>query len=161
VGQPCWSFAAGAGTGSHLHLDFGRKIPRAVPLTNPHLDPEARANDAEFALYLECVWRLDEAAGVVCGAWDDNAAGGPMLRGLARLPGLRVVQANVRQPGLDLDLEFEQALRLTVFCDQVNVLDEADNYSFFTPQGVLIVGTRSVPRLEPRETPSALPASGR
>lgn len=74
-----------------------------------------------------------------------------MLRGLARLVDQRVAVVTLRQPGLDLELEFEHGLRLAIFCDQVNEVDKADNYVFFVPQTAIAVGTRSIPHLEPRE----------
>lgn len=150
VGERCWSFSAGAGTGSHLSLSFGRRIPRPISLTNPNLAPGARENDAEYSLFVECVWRLDDENGVVCGAWDDNRTDGPMLQGLARLPGHRVTAVLLRRPSLDLELAFDHGLRLAVFCDQVNEEERADNYSVFLPQTVIVVGPRSVPRVELR-----------
>jgi len=149
VGECCWLVSAGAGTGSVLNLGFGRKLRRSVPLTNPKLPQEARENDAEYSLFIESVWRLDQGDRVVCGAWDDNRADGPMLRGLARLSGRTVVAVRARQPGLDLELDFENGLRLTVFCDRVNEDEGDDNYSVFTTEEVLTVGPRSALRSEP------------
>jgi hypothetical protein len=42
VGRPCWGFVAGKGTGSNFTMDFGRKLKRARPLTNPHLSGSSR-----------------------------------------------------------------------------------------------------------------------
>jgi hypothetical protein len=101
VGKCCWTLVAGSGTGSVVSLGFGAKIPLKKPLTNPNLTLEEQENDAEFGLFVECVWRLDDQTKVVCGAWDDNRSGGPMLTGLARLIGHRVAAILLRRPGLE------------------------------------------------------------
>lgn len=149
-GKNCWSVVAGSGTGSRVSLGFGAKISRKRPLSNPNLTPEQRAYDAEYKIFIECVWRLDDQLGVVCGAWDDNQSGGPMQSGLALLIDHRVTSVELRRPGLDLRLSFDHGLELALFCDQVNEVDGNDNYSLFLPRFIVGVETRSVIQVEER-----------
>lgn len=140
-----------AGTGSLVTLEFEPRVLRQRPVPNPSLTEEQRTSEAQYAIFVECAWRLDNAQEVVCGGWDENHIGGPMLRGLQGLTGQRVKTFHLNQPGLDLCLEFDSGLIFRAFCDQVNEHDNADNYSVFCPEEVLIVGTKS--RLR-REDPS-------
>lgn len=146
VGLQCRSVIAGAGTGSRMSLGFGEARARRKPLTNSTLSEFQKKFETSHKLFITCSWRLDAPSRVICGAWDDNREGGPMLEGLARLCDHRVSDLLFRQPGLDLELTFDHGLRLTIFCDQVNESDEDDNYSVFLPQEILTVGTKSAIR---------------
>lgn len=153
VGKKCWSVIAGSGTGSIVNFGFGDKIPLEEPSSNLNLSLEQRENEAEYELLVQCVWRLDDPVGgrVVCGAWDDNRPGGPMLCGLNHLNGQEIAGIQLRQPGLDLELTFAHGLRLTIFCDQVNEQDEENNYSLFLPETIFGVRTRSCLQLVARK----------
>ena len=91
--------------------------------------------------------RLDSDSEVICGAWDDNSKGGPMLNGLDRLVGERLEAVTLTRPGLDLELRFPSC-SLRVFCDNVNEVDMEDNYSLFIPGKVVTVAARSRVELE-------------
>jgi hypothetical protein len=143
VGQVCWGFVAGEGTGSVISLNIGGKVLRKSPLKNPHLSAEQRKYDAEFDLFIQCAWRLESKTQVICGAWDDNAKGGDMLEGLQRLTGQVISSIKVSKPALDLTVSFSSELMLRVFCDQTNQAEMQDNYSVFLPDAVYVVGTRS------------------
>jgi hypothetical protein len=136
------------GAGSYVHLELEPRKPRQRPLTNPHLSEEQRQGEAEYGLFVRSVWRLDSPEAVVCGAWDDNQADGPMLRGLERLVGETVASYDLGEPGLDLVLRFANGWSWHIFCDQVNDRDRRDNYSVYGPEGTLIVGTKSQLRHE-------------
>jgi len=150
VGAECWAVVAGAGTGSVILLHIGEKLPRDRIIPNPHLSEDARRFDAEFNLYVRAVWRLDSRKGVICGAWDDNRAGGPMLKGLSRLSGNIVEGFDLEEVGMDLVLKFSNNLKLKIFCDQLNETDQGDNYTLGTQGGHYIVGLRSILRWEGR-----------
>ncbi|MEO6393331.1 MAG: hypothetical protein ABIP75_15895 [Pyrinomonadaceae bacterium] len=143
VGKPCWGFVAGAPRGSVVSLDIGRKLPSESPRKNTHLTVEQRRYDAEFILFIHCVWRLDSKSKVVCGAWSDNRKGGAMLKGLQRLVGEVIHSVSLSKPAFDLQLTFSNKLVLSVFCDAVNEADEYDNYSLFLPTVIYTVGTWS------------------
>lgn len=150
VGTPCIGFTAGAGTGSVVAVEFGSRRPRLRPLTNQFLTEDQRLGESEYSLFVECAWRLDSAKEVVCGAWDDNSAGGIMLNGLQLLVGRALGSFRLTEPGFDLELHFDGDRIFKVFCDQVNEHDAYDNYSVFSQQEIFIVGTKSHLRKEER-----------
>ena len=120
------------------------------PVSNPSLSPEVREHDPEYSMFIECVWRLDSRDRIVCGAWDSNKNDGPMLAGLGEIVNHAVRVLTIDPPAMDLTMVFDNDLSLRAFCDQINVDDAVDNYSFFTPSAVFTVGTRSLIRVEPR-----------
>jgi len=144
----CWSVVAGSTTGSIISLDFGKKIPRARKLRNQDLTEEQRNFESEFVLFVECVWRLDGRDAVLCGAWDDNGPEGPMLRGLKLLEGSLVEKVDLREPGLDLHIQFRGGVNLWIFCDQVSEVEQYDNYVFFSPETNFTVTWKSRLKLE-------------
>lgn len=150
IGQVCWGFAAGAGTGSVVSLDIGGKVLRESPLKNPHLSAEQQKYAAEFGLFIQCAWRIESKAQVVCGAWDDNTGGGRMLEGLRLLVGQVISSVEVAKPALDLAMNFDGGLALRIFCDQTNQAEMEDNYSLFLPDAIYVVGHRSQLRREAR-----------
>lgn len=147
----CLGTIAGPGTGSVISVHFGQPIPLSRPSRNENLPPLFRTHEGEFILFVDCVWRLDSPEIVVCGAWDDNSPGGPMLTGLSKMQGatIEAIEGPVR-PALDLGLVLDNSHTLRIFCDQVNTVDATDNYSLFTRSGSFTVGPRSVLRSEAR-----------
>lgn len=146
LGRRCIGCIPGAG--SFVHLELEPRKPRQRPLTNPHLTEEQRQGVAEYGLFVYSVWRLDSPEAVICGAWDDNQADGPMLRGLERLVGETVTSCDLEEPGLDLVVRFSNGWAWRIFCDQVNDRDRRDNYNVFYPEGTWVVGTKSQLRHE-------------
>lgn len=142
-GQPCWSVIAGRGTGSIVAIDFGPKVKRPRPVSNPYLTPEQREFVGAFSLLISCAWRLDGSKGVVCSWMDENVDGGRMLGGLHQLPGGYVTIVAVAQPAYDLTLTVNQGLTLRLFCDQTE--PGSNNYVFFMPDRTLSIGAQSVP----------------
>jgi hypothetical protein len=147
-GKECWGMAAGSGTGSVIELFIGKKIPLKEPVDNLNLSDDVRNNDAEFSLFIQCVWRLDSTKKVICGAWDDNSCKGKMLKGLKLLVNPKILCVNVSEPAFDLGIEFSNGLSLKVFCDQTNEKDKLDNYSLITLSKTIIVESDSVIRIE-------------
>ena len=153
IGQECWSVAVGKGTGSMVTLDFGRKVLRKRRLHNSHLSAEQQVYRGEFWLYLEnCAWRVDSESEVICGSTDDNEESGFMVDGMKKMVGQCVKAYELSFPGLDLVLHFSNSLSLHLFCDQVNLTDDIDNYSFSLPTILYTVGPRSNLFVELRET---------
>jgi hypothetical protein len=148
----CWGFVAGKGTGSVVELNLGKKVSRKSAVKNPHLTDEQQASDSEFALLVECTWRLESKTQVICGAWDDNSKQGAMIKGLERLVGQTIESISLLRPSLDLELSFSNQLVLRIFCDLTNRAEMVDNYSFFLPRMIYIVGTRSRLRKEVRKS---------
>lgn len=161
VGRRCTGFVAGVGTGSHVTLEFEPRLRRSAPLSNSLLSEEQRLTEAEYSIFILCTWRLDAEVGVVTGAWDDNAEGGPMILGLERLVGCNLGRFEISEPGMDAILQFGD-LRVRIFCDQLNPEDAEDNYVLFGPDVIMTVGTRSViaEEVRSRDTPRAAPIRG-
>jgi hypothetical protein len=152
IGRRCIGFTAGESTGSVVDLEFEPRQARRQPLTNPCLTEDQRNGDPAYAIFIECAWRLDGEREVICGSWDENSLGGTMLSGLQKIVGRKVTSFNLAQPGYDLQLSFEGGLKFTIFCDQVNEDDASDNYSIFSPEQIITIGTKSRLRLEQRTT---------
>lgn len=146
TGKRCWAVYAGESTGSDVDMAFGKKIPRTVPLLNPHLTDEQRYYDAEMSLFIECTWRLDREGEVVCGSIDSNLEEGPMLAGLKSVVGKTVESVKIETPVFDLTVRLSGNLVLKIFCDQTS--GEDDNYSIHVQDKVYIVGPRGVIRCE-------------
>jgi hypothetical protein len=142
VGRRCIGYKAGGAAGSHVSLELEPRVKRPRPLTHPALSEEQRLTEASHAILVSCAWRLDSESKVICGAWDDNSPGGPMLTGLDQLIGSRLISFTLTPPGLDLELRFEGA-SFRVFCDNVNAIDGDDNYVLFLPEESVTVAVRS------------------
>jgi hypothetical protein len=142
TGQECWSVIAGSGTGSTIHLAFGRRIPRRVPVNNSILSEAERIYEGEFDLFVECAWRLERSNVVLCGSTDDDRNDGPMVIGLQQVVGGVVASVEVSKPIPDLILRFTGDLCLRVFCDQTNPDTNYDNYSFRMGDTILAVKAR-------------------
>jgi hypothetical protein len=143
--EECWGVVAGKGTGSNVLFDFGMKIPREKPLKNQYLSEVVRNNESEKSLFVRCVWRIISKQEVICGCWEDNSNGGPMLQGLERFLGSKVVRTVLSCPGLDLNLEFDNGLTLQIFCDSTDTTEEKDyqNYWLTVPAGHYVVNAKS------------------
>jgi hypothetical protein len=142
VGKPCWSVVAGAGTGSRVALDFGRKFQRDVPCPNPHLTADQQNYDSEISLFIECAWRLDTSTEVLCSSSETDSNDGPMVSGLNSLVDHEVESIDVVPPAFDLVVRFAGGLSLKIFCDQTNLDDGWDNYSLHLRDRIFIVGPR-------------------
>jgi len=129
-GKECWSFIAGPGTGSMVTLDFGEKILRERPLRNPTLTAEQRNYIGEIRLFIQNAgWRIDHHSSVICSSTSSNKLDGLFGKGFRLILNRRVEKVVVSHLGLDLRIEFEGKVILTIFCDQANSEDEACNYS--------------------------------
>lgn len=138
IGKPCWYCFAGGSTGSRFDLLFGAKIPRAKPLRNPTVPEEARANEGEYALYVECPWRI-EIRGVISSSWQESCEpDGPMCRGLDTLVGETVEHASVMEPALDLVVKFAGDKVLRLFCDTTYETYYLTNWSVFGPGDLFV-----------------------
>lgn len=143
-GKECWGFIAGPGTGSMITLDFGGKIPRRKPISNPTLSGEQQKFQGDVVLFIQfAAWRIDSASSVICSSTSPNDLDGPFGEGFRSLLRKRVMNIDVSSPGCDLMIEFENGFVLRVFCDQVNGEDNVCNYSLHLREKVVSVGTGS------------------
>ena len=145
VGIECWSVIAGKGTGSHVHVGFGAKIPREKPLRNTLLSEDERNFEPEFTLFVtEASWRVENDEAVLCTYTDENT--GKRYKHLKSLAGKKVVRAETFFPSFDLFLTLEGGVCFKVFSTLANDSEEYldyDNYMFFTQNLVYKVGGRS------------------
>lgn len=152
VGKPCWAFAASEVTGSDVTLDFGRKIPRAIPLMNPSLGEDLRYHEGEISLYLCCAWRLDSEETSICSSGDSSAPEGPVISGLRLLVGTVVESVELFRPLFDLRIRFGSKLVLNVFCDLYDRDEESENYTVFVKDKLYDVRRGGKLGVEPRRT---------
>ena len=145
-GLECWSVIAGAGTGSTVNFGFGERVAARRFSSNRALTLEERQFEAEFSLYVEAAWRLEDKNQVLA-TWAEAGCDENWLAELNRLPGLTVESTRLQSVGLDLQLYFKGGLIYSVFCDQG---PDAENYSLHTPQRVIVVGSRSTVSVEKR-----------
>jgi hypothetical protein len=148
VGAECWGIVAGAGTGSVVSFEFGAKRPLKRALSNTRLPEVLRRFEGEYGLMVECAWRLESHSAVVGGWTEGSVENGKRYPFLHALEGRRVVACSVEPVSLDLRVEFDAELALRVFCDQTSKEEEADNYSLHTSDATVIVGCKSILRLE-------------
>jgi hypothetical protein len=142
VANPCWGVSAGGCTGSMFILSLGPKTRRRTPVRNPNLPELQRLYEAELRVYVECAaWRLEDKRGVITSSSDDSSPDGPMVSGLSQLVGRSVAAARVIPPCMDCDIEFENGLRLLIFCDQVQ--EDLPNYTVSCREFSVAVGCRS------------------
>lgn len=138
-GKECWSVIAGAGTGSIVSIGFGAQVPARRFSANPRLTLKDRQFEPEYSIYVECAWRLQDGERVLA-TWTEAAGGERWSKELEKLRGLKIESTTIRPVAFDVDLNFEGGLTYSLFCDQG--LDD-ENYSVFTPQYVVTVGSRS------------------
>lgn len=96
------------------------------------------------SLTVGCSWRLDSFSRVLCGA---GMTPDEKRRGLEQLAG-QVVRTIQMSPVNDLRIQFENELKLSIFCNHVNEESLWDNYLIEGPWGSFIVGTRGEIRKE-------------
>ena len=134
IGQMCWEVHAGYGTGTHISFDLGQKIARGVRRSKKVTGIETFEirYTGEFSLYSECSWRLDADEDVVLTCWthtpDERGFNRAYIELLGKLKGAKVISFDLRSPGWDLDLTFDNGLTLRLFCDQPINEEDATNY---------------------------------
>ena len=100
-GYPCAQVSIGAG--ETLIVDFGA----LHPIREDELS-------GELALIIDCPWRLDAADAPLCGWHDDEDH---IIQQAAHLIGAHVTSVEVRRPGFDLILRFDEGHILRLFPD--------------------------------------------
>jgi hypothetical protein len=134
AGKPCWSITPGYGTA--VSLDFGRKIRRRTPLSNPNLTDEQRGHIGELVLFLTCPWKIEDAQGVICTDYEIGTQYFQEAQGL--LLGSHVRMASVDPPEWNLEVLFETGHALRSYLGQAERNSSVD-YSVFSPSHVVSV----------------------
>jgi len=106
---PCAQVSIGAG--ETLIVDFGA----LRPIREDELS-------GELALIIDCPWRLDAADAPRCGWHDDEDH---IIAQVAHLIGARVASVELRRPGFDLFLRFDDGHTLRLFPDLRAFYDDA------------------------------------
>jgi hypothetical protein len=147
-GLECWYASTGGAAGATFELAFGGKIRRAIPLHNPSHSQEFRQYEGEASLFVWCAWRLDSPDSTIT-SWDDEQT--TIQNGLARLTGSRVLAVDIFPPGWDLDMRFDNGLRLHVFADHVPGDPSFDgNWELVTQNWLLAFGPGAKYTIEAR-----------
>jgi hypothetical protein len=142
IGRPCWSAMASQRTDWVIVLDLGEKKRRSMRLANPRLSFLQRTFEGEYSFLIECVWRLDGASGVIASCFDENHPGGPMHKGLSQIVGSQLEHADISSAGFDLSLGFEGGYALRCMSTEVDPKRNRNNWSLWTPQGLVTIGPR-------------------
>jgi hypothetical protein len=121
-------------------LDFGREVPRDVPVTNPRLSTRQQRYEGEYRLFIQCAWRIELDGEVVCGSGDDIEPGSAMAGGVQKLIDQDVMLAHAQPPAWDLTLRLSNGSELKVFCDRTNVEEDEENYSLTSGGTTVVVG---------------------
>lgn len=151
IQRECWSVIAGEGSGSHVSIDFGEKLGRNKPLSNPNIPEISRKYYGEFSIYIEeCAWRLESIETIICGSLSPNDNNGIIINGLNRLVGKKVEDVNIIRPALDLEIIFEDSLKLILFCNTLTI-EDGDNYTLFFPERVYSVQGYGVLDMQERQ----------
>lgn len=129
TGRMCSQVALG--DDDELIIDFG-ELDRTAP----------GEFDGEAWLIVECPWRLEDEAGVLCG-WEDEEDDIPTKTSV--LIGQQAEEPTVRRPGFDLTLSFTNGYRLRVFPDCLGYFSD-DTASFAIPW---YVGGKAIEALGP------------
>ena len=149
MGQVCWGIAAGAGTGSHVAMHFGPKQKRNRVISNPNLSDDLRSHEGSLILFVECEWSLMSRGQNVCDSDSDNAAQGPMIRGLQRLVGAQVVSIFSSRKFDLVAVNFSKGLRLFLAASALPA-QQHENYALSLPQVSFILGPDTNVRVESR-----------
>jgi hypothetical protein len=142
VGKECWSVSAGV-VGSIFYIDLGDKVQ--LPSSRKQLAAGRQpAFRGEFVVEAHsAAWRLDDAVRdcVMATSDDDGSPDGPILRALTKLIGMRISEINVRRPGLDCCISFDDELALNVF--PVAAQQSSYDYALWRDAMIYMVGPYS------------------
>lgn len=139
LGATCTMPKGGKAYGGVLILHFGE-------VASWHGDDGPPWLRGEMVLVVECSWRARSERQIIS-SW--RAADRPesgfsksIVDVCGRLKGARITYLELVQETGDLTVEFDNGIRLDVFCD-VTLDDESDNYSLMIGDDVWTLGERS------------------
>jgi hypothetical protein len=144
-GMICVNAVAGEGTGSMVSFDFEPRASTGRGRASVVDDGSGERN--QIGLFVEfAAWRLDHRKKAICSSTSDNSNDGKMVTALMGLIGKRVTNARMLNSANDLELIFSDGSIFRVFCDQMNEVDDYDNFSLHTPQRTYVVscGTKVI-----------------
>ena len=150
-GRLIWRVLTGPPSGSTLSMEIGGRRPLTIPLTNPHLSKEDQHNEGEYGLFIECAWRLRLGTEIVCSSRsldDEIVKVGPHLENQV------VASVEIDPASLDFTLFTSDGnTAFSVFCDETDTEESVGNFSIALQDHILVVGAKSIVRVDPRQPP--------
>jgi hypothetical protein len=129
-GQLCWSMIGISG-GSMFSLHFGDKLKRDIVVDNEKLREDQRKFHGAYTLLVRMTgWRLYHDKKCLCHCNDSNANDGPMVIGLRRLEGKKLLHFESGKSPAELKLTFSEEYQLTL-SDWEGVNPEDEAYTLF------------------------------
>jgi len=96
-------------------LDFGNKLEREEVVDNDKLGERRRKFVSEYTLFVRMTgWRLYQDKKCICDCNDSNANDGPMVMGLRRLEGKKLLHFDAGKSPAELRLAFSEDYRLAL-----------------------------------------------
>lgn len=136
-GLKCAGVFGTVGVGSMITLLFGRTHIESIELVGQKADFET----SDISLSLEwAAWRIQSTEELLCSSTSENGIGGEMERGASVLKGKAVKNVLLRQGSFDVTLWFDDGIRLSIFCDQVNRTNGRRNYQLRYHGVVFLIG---------------------
>jgi hypothetical protein len=114
--EACWHVSVGGCTLPSFSLALGSKVKRKRALRNPAQPAAFQKYEPQIAFFVWCAWRLERGDLMVT---SDDGDEGEITRGLERIIGRSVTRIGITAPMWDLVIQFNDGLRLTVFCNQM------------------------------------------
>jgi hypothetical protein len=131
LSQPCLGAIGGCGSGSTVTIHLGGKVERRQPVDNARISEELRRFRGEFCLFIRgCAWRLEQNGMVTCTSKSSEEI---IFSETEKLAGQTVHAIRILNSSLDLEVRFEDAQVLTLFCEEV--VGDVDNYQLRVPGG--------------------------
>jgi len=153
VGQPLWSAIAGPQDDYVLALDLGARVRRSMRLANRDLSFVQRTYEGEYALLVECPWRVDGPERVLVSCYGLLGRKDPPISDrIGELEDRVVESVALAAPGWDLVLGLSGGVALRCFAAEVNARGKRNNWAFWGPGGAVTIGPGSR-ILEPRPDP--------
>ncbi len=116
LNKTCWHVSVGGCTLPSFSLAIGDKIKRKKALKNTAQPAKFRAYTPEISIFIWCAWRLDSSNLVIATNDGDESA---ITRELKRIRDKSIVSIDVNPPAADLVIQFQNDLRLMVFCNRM------------------------------------------
>jgi hypothetical protein len=122
IQQPVWGVEITIGT--RLSMEFGDEMPREPKHGQPH--------GRWHLLLLNCHWRIEDSKSVLVGSDDDD-----LMERIPRLHFGKVSKIQLSQPTNDLEIVFDEGLRLVTFLTYSLISSESRQWYLFCPDDVV------------------------
>jgi hypothetical protein len=118
VGNECWAVTGDGAAGDWIKMELGTKTPRTHVISNPKLPSELRHYEGANDLFVQCPWRLERGADVLCGSADSSRPDGPRTQTLTNaFVGRKILSVRLDGVAPDLIVALTDNYLLRTFCD--------------------------------------------